>query len=68
MKINKKKLVKALELIDKINNIKFEKIDFSEITSNGEDLSSKKKEEYVWIFERLTNFEIVKKILEGKVK
>lgn len=68
MKINKKKLVKALELIDKINNIKFEKIDFSEIASNGEDLSSKKKEEYVWIFERLTNFEIVKKILEGKVK
>jgi len=69
MKINKKKLVKALQLIEEINKTRFDKINFSEITSNEKDLSYEKKDEYMWIFgERLSNIEIVKKILGGKIK
>jgi hypothetical protein len=68
MKIDKKKLTKALEYIEEINNAKFHKMDFSEITLNKEDFSEKKKEEYFWIFEGHSNIEIVKRILEGKIK
>jgi hypothetical protein len=68
MKINKDKLQESIRYCDALNNAKFMDLDFSQLTANGEDLEKSKKEDLIWMFERKSTIEILRMILDGKIK
>ena len=66
MKLDRQKLYNALTYINEINSSKFLAMDFSDLFDNKKDLTPKEKAELFWVYEKLTNLEIIQKMLDQR--
>jgi len=66
LKLDGTKLFNAMNYINEINYMSLLDIDFSDLFDDKKDLTAAEKESYFWGCERLSNMEIINRIMNDK--